>query len=95
MDTQAIRNAVEELANAQTGLTFERWNAVSNVFLRAADEIERLNARLAAMGCFAGTLAVHVHGHFAKPDANSEAICKKWATIAQDAIAEHVDEAPF
>ena len=50
----------------------------------AADEIERLNARLAAINAFAGTLAVHVEGHFVMPDANSEAICKRWAKEVLD-----------
>ena len=41
---------------------------------------------------FAGTLAVHVLGHFAMPDQNSEAICKQWAENIQRQHSEHVAE---
>lgn len=50
----------------------------------AADAMEKMEARYVALQCIAGTLAVHVQGHFAMPDENSEAICKKWAAATHD-----------
>jgi hypothetical protein len=76
------------------------------VDLHAADELERLDrvnaelveardlykTRCIEAEVFAGTLAVHVLGHFAMPDQNSEAICKQWAENIQRQHSEHVAE---
>lgn len=50
----------------------------------AADALEKIEARYTALQCIAGTLAVHVQGHFAMPTEHSEAICKKWASATHD-----------
>lgn len=55
----------------------------------AADKIERLEARIVSLKCFARTLAIHVEGHFVMPTDSSASVCKKWA---QNVIEQHKDD---
>lgn len=87
-----------ELADKLTSV--KRWHELTdNECDEAAAELLRLEeardlykTRCIEAEVFAGTLAVHVLGHFAMPDHNSEAICKQWAENIQRQHSEHVAE---
>lgn len=61
-------------------------NDAAELCSAAADEIDTLRAHLAALQAFAGTLAVHVKGHFAMATQASQAICLQWAENVQQQI---------
>ncbi len=62
-------------------------HCVCRAAVAAAEEIERLEAALASLKARAGTLAVHVRGHFAMASETSPAICQKWADAVHEAVS--------
>jgi hypothetical protein len=72
--------------------TGERIRFLERVNAELVEERDLYKTRCIEAEVFAGTLAVHVLGHFAMPDHNSEAICKQWAENIQRQHSEHVAE---
>jgi hypothetical protein len=52
-------------------------------------ELSKLRASYGLLEIIAGTLAVHVRGHFAMASETSPVICQSWADAVQRTIADN------
>jgi hypothetical protein len=78
---------LREMGCDREPFTPEHEKCICRLTNEAANDIEQLQAELELLQLVAGTLAVHVRGHFAMASATSPTICQEWAAKVQDTIA--------
>ena len=87
----AAPTLLDRLRNAgrdREPFTPEHAKCICRLTNEAAAEIDRLNAESQLLHLVAGTLAVHVKGHFALATETSPEICQHWAEMVQKTIAD-------